>query len=164
MKSINPSTEKIIQEYEEHSPDEVNEIIEKVNQEWQSWKETTFEYRALLMKNAARLLRGKKETYAQLMTMEMGKIILESFAEIEKMCPCLRLLCRSCRRTVEGRGHSFRCSAEPGGFPTTRDHTRSDAMEFPFLAGIQVCCPVADGRKCRCSETCLKCSRVCTRY
>jgi succinate-semialdehyde dehydrogenase/glutarate-semialdehyde dehydrogenase len=84
MKSINPTTEKIIQEYEEHSPDDVNKIIADVNQDWISWKETTFEYRGTLMKNAARLLREKKETYAQLMTMEMGKIIRESLAEIEK--------------------------------------------------------------------------------
>ena len=84
MRSTNPTTGKIIKEYQEHSPDKVIEIIEKVNQEWLSWKETTFEYRATLMKNAARLLREKKDHYAQLMTIEMGKIIRESLAEIEK--------------------------------------------------------------------------------
>jgi succinate-semialdehyde dehydrogenase / glutarate-semialdehyde dehydrogenase len=84
MRSTNPTTGKIIKEYQEYSPDEVNEIIAKVNREWLSWKETTFEYRIRLMKKAARILREKKETYAQLMTLEMGKIIRESNAEIEK--------------------------------------------------------------------------------
>jgi len=84
MKSIDPSTEKIIHEYVEHTQDEVYEIIDKVNTEWLSWKETTFEYRSSLMKKTAQVLREKKETFAQLMTMEMGKIIRESFAEIEK--------------------------------------------------------------------------------
>jgi len=84
MRSTNPTTGEFIKEYQEHSQNEVNEIIEKVNQEWLSWKETTFEYRASLMKTAARILREKKETYAQLMTIEMGKIIRESLAEIEK--------------------------------------------------------------------------------
>jgi succinate-semialdehyde dehydrogenase / glutarate-semialdehyde dehydrogenase len=84
MKSTNPSTENIIQEFEEHTQDEVYEIIDKVNTEWLSWKETTFDYRARLMKKAAQVLREKKETYAQLMTVEMGKIIRESLAEIEK--------------------------------------------------------------------------------
>jgi succinate-semialdehyde dehydrogenase / glutarate-semialdehyde dehydrogenase len=84
MKSINPATEKVVREYNEHSSEEVIEIIEKVHAEWASWKETSFEYRASLMKNASHILRKNKETYARLMTLEMGKIIRESLAEVEK--------------------------------------------------------------------------------
>jgi succinate-semialdehyde dehydrogenase/glutarate-semialdehyde dehydrogenase len=84
MRSTNPTTGQLIEEYKEHSLNEVSEIIEKVNAEWISWKETSFEYRASLMKNVAQILRSNKETYARLMTSEMGKIIRESMAEIEK--------------------------------------------------------------------------------
>jgi succinate-semialdehyde dehydrogenase / glutarate-semialdehyde dehydrogenase len=84
MKSTNPTTGQLIKEYQEHSPQEVIEIIEKVNQEWLPWKETSFEYRASLIRKTAQILREKKETFAQLMTMEMGKIIHESLAEVEK--------------------------------------------------------------------------------
>ncbi|MCX6248677.1 MAG: NAD-dependent succinate-semialdehyde dehydrogenase [Bacteroidetes bacterium] len=84
MKSINPTTNHVIREYPEHSSSEVRKIIEDVHSEWLTWKETTFEYRSGLLKSAARILRQRKETYARMMTEEMGKIIRESMAEIEK--------------------------------------------------------------------------------
>jgi succinate-semialdehyde dehydrogenase / glutarate-semialdehyde dehydrogenase len=84
MKAINPATNELIKEYREHTDSEVEDIIEKVHEEWLSWKETTFEYRAGLFRNLAGLLRKDKEKYARLMTLEMGKIIRESLAEIEK--------------------------------------------------------------------------------
>jgi succinate-semialdehyde dehydrogenase / glutarate-semialdehyde dehydrogenase len=84
MKSINPTTEQLINEYQEHSSEEVTEILEEVHLEWLKWKETSFDYRSQLFKNAAQILRQGKEKYAQLMTLEMGKIIRESMSEIEK--------------------------------------------------------------------------------
>ena len=84
MKSINPATNIKIKEYREHSDAEVSDIIEKVHKEWLTWKENTFEYRAGLFRNVARLLRNNKEKYSRLMTLEMGKIIRESVSEIEK--------------------------------------------------------------------------------
>ena len=84
MKSINPTTNKVIREYTEHSSSDVKTIIEDVHTEWLTWKETSFEHRSGLLRNAARILRERKETYARLMTEEMGKIIRESKAEIEK--------------------------------------------------------------------------------
>jgi succinate-semialdehyde dehydrogenase/glutarate-semialdehyde dehydrogenase len=84
MKSINPANNEVIREYPEHSASEVNDIIEYVHKEWLNWKDTSFEYRAGLFRNAARILNERKETYARLMTTEMGKIIRESLAEISK--------------------------------------------------------------------------------
>ncbi|MCX6243815.1 MAG: NAD-dependent succinate-semialdehyde dehydrogenase [Bacteroidetes bacterium] len=84
MRSTNPVNNEIIREYKEHTPAETSVIIEEVHSEWLKWKETTFDYRAGLFRNAAKLLRERKDTYARLMTSEMGKIIRESQAEIEK--------------------------------------------------------------------------------
>lgn len=84
MRSINPATGEIIREYSENSENEVRQIIEKVHSDWLSWKETSFSQRAAVMKKAAQILRGKKEHYARLMTMEMGKLLRESMAEVEK--------------------------------------------------------------------------------
>ena len=84
MISINPVNNKIIKEYPEHSQEEVREIIEKVSQAWLEWKGTTFDHRSGLFRNAARVLRDHREEYARLMTSEMGKIIRESLAEVEK--------------------------------------------------------------------------------
>ncbi len=84
MKSINPATNKIIKEYREHSTEEVIEIINLSNKEWLQWKTTPVSLRRELMLKAADLLRTRKTELAQLMTLEMGKIIRESEAEVEK--------------------------------------------------------------------------------
>jgi len=84
MKSINPATNVLIRDYKEHTSEEVSRIISGVHKEWKNWKETPFEHKAVLFRNAANILRTNKESYARLMTEEMGKIIRESMAEIEK--------------------------------------------------------------------------------
>ncbi|MEI6434280.1 MAG: NAD-dependent succinate-semialdehyde dehydrogenase [Bacteroidota bacterium] len=84
MKSINPATGELICEYAEHSDFEALQIIKEVHSAWLDWKETLFSHRALLMRKAAQILRDKKDHYARLMTIEMGKLLRESAAEIEK--------------------------------------------------------------------------------
>ncbi len=84
MKSINPFTGEIIREYREHSTSEVVQIIRDVNSSWLTWKETSFASRSILMNNAASILRTRKEEFARLMSTEMGKLLRESMAEIEK--------------------------------------------------------------------------------
>jgi succinate-semialdehyde dehydrogenase/glutarate-semialdehyde dehydrogenase len=84
MKAINPATNKLIREYEEHSPDEVNRIVESVQRDFLTWRTRSFSDRAELLFKAAGILRQKKEEYARIITMEMGKIIGESRAEVEK--------------------------------------------------------------------------------
>lgn len=84
MKAINPTSEELIKEYEEYSDEEVAKIIDATHEAWLSWKKTSFEERAALMKKAASVLRKNKETYAERMTLEMGKPISQARAEIEK--------------------------------------------------------------------------------
>lgn len=84
MKAINPANGQLIKEYREHTLNETTIIIEKANQAFLKWKDTSFNDRSRFMKNMAKVLRKNKEDYARLMSLEMGKIIKESRAEIEK--------------------------------------------------------------------------------
>lgn len=84
LQSINPANEELIQEYAEMNDSEVSKILEQVNSAYQDWKLTSFSHRSQLMKNAAKVLRERKEEFAKLMTLEMGKPILQSKAEVEK--------------------------------------------------------------------------------
>ncbi len=84
MKSINPATGDLIKEYHTHSAEEAGKILNDVNTAWDSWRETTFHERSRLMRGAAAELRGNMEYYAKMITLEMGKIIRESRAEVEK--------------------------------------------------------------------------------
>ena len=84
IKSINPANLSLLQNYESMQPAEVNKIIDLTNIAFEEWKKSSFSQRSKLMMNAAGVLRKKSEEYSKLMTLEMGKPIAQSRAEIEK--------------------------------------------------------------------------------
>jgi succinate-semialdehyde dehydrogenase/glutarate-semialdehyde dehydrogenase len=84
MQSINPTNGELITVYKEHSNKEVVEIIDTVDVDWQAWKKTSFAHRKSLMQKAAQVLLDKKQEFAKTMSLEMGKPLAESLAEVEK--------------------------------------------------------------------------------
>ena len=84
MKAINPATNELIKEYQGHSDEEAQQILKDTDAAFQSWKKTSFQERAELMKSAAGVLEGKKATYAELMSLEMGKPVAQAAAEVDK--------------------------------------------------------------------------------
>ena len=84
MKSINPADGKLIKQYDKMTSDDVFRIIESCQRAYYEWRKTNFSSRALLMKKVAGVLRNNLDSYAILITMEMGKPITQSRAEIEK--------------------------------------------------------------------------------
>jgi len=84
MQSINPFSGQIIAEYQEYSFTKVEEIISQVDQAFQSWKLTSFDQRAICMKNLQAKLIEKKEELAGIIVSEMGKVKREAIGEIEK--------------------------------------------------------------------------------
>ena len=84
LKSINPTTGKVVKTFESHSEKGVEKIINSVDKCWHQWRQTSFGSRAVFMQNLSTLLRSRKDELALLMTLEMGKVIKEGIAEIEK--------------------------------------------------------------------------------
>lgn len=84
MLAVDPSTEEVIQEYREHTPDEVEEKLDFAEEAYEFWRASAFEDRAGLMRNAARELREGRAEYSRTMTREMGKTLASSEAEVEK--------------------------------------------------------------------------------
>ena len=84
LNSINPANNQKIKSYTEFTKIQVEEIILDVNSEFLKWKETSFKHRSELMLNAATVLRKNLKEYSELMTLEMGKPILQAKAEVEK--------------------------------------------------------------------------------
>jgi succinate-semialdehyde dehydrogenase/glutarate-semialdehyde dehydrogenase len=82
--SINPTTGEKIKEYEEFTQEKVSEILKKSNEEYKKWKKSSFDERKRLMLNAAKILRKNKESYAKMLTLEMGKVLRDAIAEVEK--------------------------------------------------------------------------------
>ncbi len=84
MQSINPFTGQIIADYREYSSAEFEEIIANVDEAFLLWKLTSFEQRAVSMKNLQVQLLVKKEYLAEIISSEMGKVKREALSEIEK--------------------------------------------------------------------------------
>ena len=81
---INPINNEKIRSYTEFIDSDVNTIISEVDKAFQLWRNRPLEERASLFQNAASILRENKESYANLMTEEMGKIYSQGISEIEK--------------------------------------------------------------------------------
>ncbi|HEX5370337.1 MAG TPA: NAD-dependent succinate-semialdehyde dehydrogenase [Dehalococcoidia bacterium] len=86
--SINPATEEVIASFEEHSPKQIDEALDRSIAAFRAWRETSFAHRAGLMHAAARELRRDASRLAGLITAEMGKPLPQSRAEVEKCALC----------------------------------------------------------------------------
>lgn len=84
MQVINPANEELIREYGEYDLEEVSWRLDKSQDSFLLWRQTSFSDRASLFHNVSDILKRKKAEYARLITEEMGKPISASEAEIEK--------------------------------------------------------------------------------
>lgn len=84
LKSINPFTNEVIEEFEELSGEMVDKVLKESGEAFKKWERTDIEYRGSLMEKAAALLRNNIYEYAGSITLEMGKPLKESRAEVEK--------------------------------------------------------------------------------
>jgi succinate-semialdehyde dehydrogenase/glutarate-semialdehyde dehydrogenase len=84
LKSINPYTNRLIEESEEFSSEYISELISRSSEAFKTWKKTQFNDRNTLMKKLSGLLRNNTKLYAGTITEEMGKPFMESVSEIEK--------------------------------------------------------------------------------
>ncbi|HEY1009023.1 MAG: NAD-dependent succinate-semialdehyde dehydrogenase [Daejeonella sp.] len=82
--SINPFNGQVVNCYETHKPDEVENIIRSVHLAWGNWRTVSFTKRAELLKRTAGILRERKSQLAMLMATEMGKPLKGGIAEVEK--------------------------------------------------------------------------------
>lgn len=82
-RTTNPYTGEIVREFDDASPAEVDRILGQAHQSFLSWRHTSFAERADLLQRAASILRKRSRDYAEILTLEMGKIIGEAEAEVE---------------------------------------------------------------------------------
>lgn len=84
FKTINPYNGQILNTFDHHTEQQVNEKIEQTHKTYLKWKSTSIEDRSKLMHAAAQELLQNKRYYSRSITLEMGKIISESVGEVEK--------------------------------------------------------------------------------
>ena len=84
IKSINPFTNETLAEFPHLSAEEIEQKLASAALAFSLWGKTGFAERSNLMAKAAQVLREHKQKYATVISQEMGKVIRESLAEIEK--------------------------------------------------------------------------------
>jgi len=83
IQSTNPATNEVVKTFEEMSEIAIEQSIAKSEETFENWKKTSFSERAELLHNVAGLLRKKKKELAQMITLEMGKLVAEAEGEIK---------------------------------------------------------------------------------
>jgi succinate-semialdehyde dehydrogenase/glutarate-semialdehyde dehydrogenase/succinyl-CoA reductase len=83
LKTINPATEEVLNEYTIISKEQLNDTVKKSKNAFLEWKED-IDKRTDFLYAFAKEFRKNKENLAKTATQEMGKAIKESRSEVEK--------------------------------------------------------------------------------
>ena len=80
----NPATGAELHRYPAHDAAGVEQALAEVATAAAEWAATPLEERLALLRGVGKLLAGRREEYAALITAEMGKPLAESLGEIDK--------------------------------------------------------------------------------
>ncbi len=84
FKSINPFNGETVGEYNSLTVDQLQAKLDLSHSAFKTWKNVPVKDRAELMRKAGAVLRANTSEYARMITLEMGKPITESKAEVIK--------------------------------------------------------------------------------
>src|SRR5258708_6917139 len=82
--TINPSNEEKVKVFPEHTDEQLEELIARAQSTYQNeWSQRTVAERKTILKNAASIMRKERSDFAQLLTLEMGKLLQEAGGEVD---------------------------------------------------------------------------------
>ncbi|HNB01734.1 MAG TPA: aldehyde dehydrogenase family protein, partial [Nitrosomonas sp.] len=84
MQSINPAAGQITPSFSIWQADQINTALDQVESAQARWAALSYEQRGQCFRRLAHVFRQNSESYAHLITEEMGKLLREARAEIEK--------------------------------------------------------------------------------
>ena len=84
FQSINPATDEVLANYDTWNQTQLDDALQLVADASAPWQAMALDERCYLVRNAGVQLRKQKKQLAQTITLEMGKLIADSEAEVEK--------------------------------------------------------------------------------
>jgi succinate-semialdehyde dehydrogenase / glutarate-semialdehyde dehydrogenase len=99
--SINPATGEKLKEFSPFDDPEIEKRLTAAEKAFRKNRRSTFTDRSVLLEATAELLFQEKEKYAQIITLEMGKLFRDSLAEIEKCARGCRFYAENGERFLE---------------------------------------------------------------
>ncbi len=82
--SINPATDERVVSFPETRPDEMEAALARATRAAGAWRAHSARERGALLHKVGAVLRGGRDRYADIITLEVGKPVTEARAEIEK--------------------------------------------------------------------------------
>lgn len=80
--SVNPATGEKLKSFEMLTKQETLDAVKRADEAFDSWRQTSFDERKAVVLKFAQILRERRDTYAKLITLDMGKRISEARDEI----------------------------------------------------------------------------------
>jgi succinate-semialdehyde dehydrogenase / glutarate-semialdehyde dehydrogenase len=99
--SINPATGEKVQGFAPFDDSEIEKRLSRAEQAFRKYRRTTFPERSELLEAVAESLFQEKKKFAQIITLEMGKLFRDSLAEIEKCARGCRFYAENGERFLE---------------------------------------------------------------
>lgn len=90
IQSINPATGELIKTFQPSSHDEISLFLSKAETAFTAWKKLTIAQRLVYIKKIADILDSDKESLARVISLEMGRILPDSVAEVSKCADICR--------------------------------------------------------------------------
>jgi len=84
LASISPLTGELLREYQQHSDTVIEEKLRLAQDTFREYRKVSFTQRAQMMTRAGEILDQGKDTFARIMTQEMGKTLRSAVQEAEK--------------------------------------------------------------------------------
>lgn len=88
IKTVNPFNNETVKEFQAMNKDQIASIIDKADEAFKSWRNTSVKDRAAIMAKIAALLLEKKDDLGKLATLEMGKVLGQAIGEV-KICAAI---------------------------------------------------------------------------
>jgi succinate-semialdehyde dehydrogenase/glutarate-semialdehyde dehydrogenase len=84
VSSVSPFTGELLREFEQHSDEAVEEKLALAAATFRDYRKVLFPLRVAMMIRAAEILQQEKDSFARMMTQEMGKTLKSAVQEAEK--------------------------------------------------------------------------------
>ncbi len=110
MTSVNPATGELLGRFEELSDAELEARVARAAQTFRTWRRRPYAERASLMAAAADVLERRKDHWARIMTLEMGKTLKSAIAEAEKCAWACRFYAENAERFLADEAHASSAS------------------------------------------------------
>jgi succinate-semialdehyde dehydrogenase/glutarate-semialdehyde dehydrogenase len=80
--TVNPYNGEVLATFPEQSDAELDDALSRAQSTYEAWRQRSFDERKEVTKRAAGILRERRDEFARLLTLEMGKLIGESREEV----------------------------------------------------------------------------------